>query len=89
MNEKPVAMLVAALVVAPICATCILGPAIFGAAIGWFGGWLTGNGPLTAAGIAILVGFGALALQYRRRRRDAARQMAGNAAPPRWEQVGE
>ena len=89
MRDKPVAALAAVLVVAPICAVCLLGPAIFGAVIAGLGGWLSGNGPLTVAGVAILGGIGALALRYRRRQRAAAQKATDNAAASRWEHVSE
>ncbi len=39
MNEKPVAALVAALAIAPICAVCILGPAFVGSVLASIFGW--------------------------------------------------
>ena len=41
MDDKPVAMLVAAAVVAPICAF-ILGPAILGSVVAWVSAWFGG-----------------------------------------------
>ena len=89
MRDKPVAALAAVLVVAPICAVCLLGPAIFGAVIGGLGGWLSGNGPLTVAVVAILGGLGALALRYRRRQRAAAQTATDDDAASRWQHVSE
>ena len=42
MDDKPVAMLVAAAVVAPICALCILGPTILGSVVAWVSAWFGG-----------------------------------------------
>ena len=75
MDDKLVAMLVAAAVVAPICAVCILGPAIVGGFLaGWFG-WLA---DLDAALVTVLGGLAAVGVlgyfKYRRRPRlDSAR----------------
>src|SRR3546814_11047643 len=53
MSDKPLAGLVAAIAVAPLCLVCVLGPAAFVAAGGWFLGWLGGFGmPLIAAVLA-------------------------------------
>ena len=63
MSDKPIAGLVAAVAVAPLCAVCILGPAILGSAVTSVAGWL-GDLNLIAAtaavgGLAALV-FGVL-----------------------------
>ncbi len=52
MSEKPVAALVAALAIAPICAVCILGPAFVGSALAWIFGWFAGPGVI---GLTIFV----------------------------------
>ena len=52
MDEKLVAFFVTALAVAPFCAVCILGPALVGAFLaGWFG-WLAD----LDTGLAIVLG---------------------------------
>jgi len=54
MSDKPVAGLVAAIAVAPLCVLCVLGPAAFVAAGGWFLAWLGGLGmPLSASVLAV------------------------------------
>lgn len=54
MWDKPVAALVTAIAVAPLCLVCVLGPAAFVAAGGWFLAWLGGFGmPLLAAALAV------------------------------------
>ena len=68
MDDKPIAMLVTAAVVAPICAFCILGPVVFGSAVAGVFSWLAGFDPVAALGLA---GIGAiLAYAFFRRRRD-------------------
>jgi len=53
MSDKPLAGLVAAIAVAPLCVLCVLGPAAIVAAGGWFLAWLGGFGmPLIAAVLA-------------------------------------
>lgn len=54
MSDKPIAGLLAAIAVAPLCLVCVLGPAAFVAAGGWFLAWLGGFGmPLIASVVAI------------------------------------
>jgi uncharacterized membrane protein len=84
MSDQPTAGLVTALLVAPICALCILGPAILGGVIGW----VSGNGPLVTALVVVFVGAGAIAVKYWRRRRVAAKA-TGNADPSHWGHASE
>ena len=68
MSDKPVAVLVAALVAAPLCATCILGPAVVGTMIAGSWGWFWGNRPLVAVAVvvmAILIGYALKRRQFR------------------------
>ena len=82
MSDKPLAVLVAALVVAPLCAICILGPAALGAMIAGVWGGFTGNTALLAVAVVILASALAYALKRRQRRgRDRASSAARNAAP--------
>ncbi|MDA1100123.1 MAG: hypothetical protein O2967_14180 [Proteobacteria bacterium] len=73
MSDKPIAMLVAALVVAPICSVCILGPAVIA---GFFAGWFGWVGDLSALQmIALGVAAAALVLgisRYRHSRKTDA-----------------
>ena len=53
MSDKPLAGLVTAIAVVPLCLVCVLGPAAFVAAGGWFVAWLGGFGmPLVATALA-------------------------------------
>lgn len=72
MGDKPIAMLVAAAVAAPVCLVCIFGPAVLGSAVAWISGWSIGLGPVLATGLAVA----AAGLIYRRtlRRKSAARE---------------
>ena len=54
MDDKPIALLVTAAVVAPICALCILGPAILGSAVGWVSAWFGSFDPVAALGLAVI-----------------------------------
>jgi len=69
MSDKPVAFFVTALVIAPVCSVCILGPAVVGGFLaGWFG-WLA---DLDIALVTVLGGLAVLGVlgyfKYRRRR---------------------
>jgi len=68
MDDKPIAMLVAAVVVAPICALCILGPAILGSAVAGVVAWFGGFDPVAVLGLAVI--FAILLYGYFRRPRD-------------------
>ena len=67
MGEKFTAWLVTTAVIAPVCAACILGPAvivsIFAGAVGWFGGL----DAFAAAGLVLIAGFSVYGLIRRRR----------------------
>ena len=67
MSDKPVAMLVAAAVVAPICALCVLGPAFL---FSWVAGLVGGLGPVTATGLAIVAAI--LVYGFAKRRKEKA-----------------
>ena len=51
MNDKPIAALLAAIAVAPICIVCVLGPAVVG---GLFASWFGWFADLTLGQIAVL-----------------------------------
>ena len=82
MSDKPVAALVTVLVVAPLCAVCILGPAFLGAAIGGGFGWLAELRPLPTLGLATLAAVLAYGL-FRLRRRGPGRTGAPSPAGDR------
>lgn len=78
MSDKPVAVLVTALAMAPICAVCVLGPAVFVSAVAGLSGWFGGIDLLTTTGLAI-VGALLVALWIRRKKTKVA---AGADRPP-------
>ena len=77
MNEKPTAFLVAALVVAPLCAACILGPVVLGSMIAGLWGWFSGNGSLVAIAVIIVATALVYAVEHRRHRGAGVREKAG------------
>lgn len=81
MDEKPVVFFVAALVVAPICAVCVLGPALVGGFLaGWFG-WLA---DLDTGLVIVLGGLAAIGVRgfIRYRRKPRSNSSASNSGPP-------
>jgi len=56
MSEKLMAGVITAVVIAPICSLCIIGPAALGAFFGGMAGWFGGFDLLTIAGSATMVG---------------------------------
>jgi len=67
MNEKLVAGIVAAAVISPVCAICILGPAAIGTLLAGTFGWLGDFGPL--ATLALMIAAGALLYRHFLRRK--------------------
>ena len=57
-----------ALVVAPICVACIIGPVVLGSLIAGLWGGFTGNAPLVAIAIVIAASVAVYALKRRRHR---------------------
>lgn len=79
MSDKPVAMLAAIALIAPLCTICILGPVFV---FSWLGGVLGGLDPILAAGLAIIAVL--LALVFYKRgaaRRTALRRAESSSAP--------
>jgi membrane protein DedA with SNARE-associated domain len=70
MSDKPIAGLLTAIAVAPLCLVCALGPAALAAAAGSFLAWLGGFSlPLIAAAVAAAGWVGWRALQQWQTRR--------------------
>ncbi len=79
MSEKLLAGIVAAAVISPICAVCILGPAVIGSLFAGAFGWLGGFGPLGT--IALMIAAGAGVLVYRHFLRRRMRTQSGRGGP--------
>ena len=81
MGQKTIAFLVAAAVVAPVCAVCILGPIFLGSAIAGIAGWFSGLNTLGTAGLAIFVGGGLFGfVRWRRGKVEPVASVAVRAA---------
>lgn len=69
MGEKLTAWFVTAALIAPVCAVCVLGPAViasmFAGVVGWFGGL----GAIGTAGLVLVAGGAVFALFRRRKAR--------------------
>lgn len=73
MSDKPVAMLVAGVIAAPICLLCFFGPALFAWAVVWVSGIVSGLGAVATTGLAMIAAILVYGLVRRRRAtRDAA-----------------
>ncbi len=68
MDDKPIAMLVTAAIICPICMLSILAPAFLGSALAGVFAWFGGFDPVAATGLAVI--FAILVYVYFRRRRD-------------------
>lgn len=69
MNEKLIAGLVTAAVIAPVCAVCVLGPVVLASIFAGVTGWLGGFGPVVTAGLVLVAGTAAYGIIRRRRAR--------------------
>ena len=67
MSEKLVAGLVTAAVVAPLCAVCILGPAVLASIFAGITGWLGGFDPVVTTGLVLAAGIAVYGIVRRRR----------------------
>jgi hypothetical protein len=72
-KEKATAGLVTALLVAPICALCLLVPVMLGGGLTWLSAWLGGFDWGTAGALAGLAAILVFAIVRRRRTRDGRR----------------
>ncbi len=79
MSDKPIAMLVTAVGIAPIYALCVLGPAVLGSLLAGTFAWLGGTGPVLTIGLMIVAGL----LVYRtiRRRKGQTQDRAERSEP--------
>jgi hypothetical protein len=66
-GEKLIAGLVAAAVVAPVCAVCILGPAVLASIFAGITGWLGGFDPVVTTGLVLVAGIAVYGIVRRRR----------------------
>lgn len=78
MTDKIVAGIVTAVMVAPLCALCALGPAAVGSALTGVLGWLGRTGPTVTVVLSVATGLLIYRSVHRRRLRDI-----GLASPPR------
>jgi membrane protein implicated in regulation of membrane protease activity len=70
MGDKLVAGIVTAIVIAPFCALCILGPTVSVSIFAGIAGWLGGLGPVLTASLVLVAGI----TVYARVRRRMARR---------------
>jgi hypothetical protein len=70
MDEKRVAGLVTAIIIAPLVALCCLGPLLIGSALGGVAGWLSGQGLGLTAVLALSAGAVGYAVMHWRRAAD-------------------
>ena len=83
MHDKIVAGAVTAVVIAPMCAVCILGPAVVGSVLGGISGWVGGLSPVLTTGLALATGILVLGIVRRRRTRIIPRDESSAPAPER------
>ncbi len=79
MSDKPIAMLVTATAIAPVCALCVLGPAVLGSLLAGTFAWLGGTGPVLTMGLMIVAGL--LVHRTTRRRKVQTQDRAERSEP--------
>lgn len=77
MSEKLLAGLVTAVVIAPLCTVCVLGPAVIASIFTGIAAWFGGFNALVAAGLALVAGITIFAVVRKRRARRALAKPAG------------
>jgi membrane protein implicated in regulation of membrane protease activity len=85
MGEKLTAWIVTAAVIAPLCAACILGPAVFVSIFAGVVGWFGGLGAVTTAGLVLVVGIAVTEIIRRRRARRPPMHLSGEPSDERQE----
>ncbi len=83
MNEKLTAGIVTAAAIAPVCALCILGPAVLGSMIAGIAGWFGGLSAITTAGLVLVAGIAVYEIIRRRRARRSPMSLGGPMSPSR------
>jgi hypothetical protein len=77
MNEKLTAGIVTAAAIAPVCALCILGPAVLGSMIAGIAGWFGGLSAITTAGLVLVAGIAGYEILRRRKARRSPMSLSG------------
>ncbi len=85
MGEKLTAYIVTAAVIAPVCAACILGPAVFVSVFAGLAGWFGGLSAITTAGLVLVVGIAVYEIIRRRRARRSPMSLSGAPSDGRQE----
>ena len=74
MSDKLMAGLVTAVVIAPVCVACALGPAVLASFFGGMFGWMAGLDPIPVIGLTIIAGIAVHSLVRRKRTRSSNNQ---------------
>ena len=74
MNDKLLAGLFTAAVIAPLCAVCILGPALLGSMLAVAFGWIADLRPVVTTGLAIIAAILVYGIMRRRKAKAATRR---------------
>lgn len=77
MSEKPIAGLAAAIVIAPLCAVCVLGPAVIASIFTGVAAWLGGFGAIVTASMVLIAGTAVYGFVRKRKLRGAPPQPTG------------
>jgi hypothetical protein len=77
MREKLITGLVAAAVIAPLCAVCVLGPALIASIFTGIAAWLGGFDAVVTTGLVFVAGIAVFAVARRRRAQRGAAKPTG------------
>ena len=85
MGEKLTAWIVTAAFIAPVCAACILGPAVIASMFAGIAAWFGGLGAVTTAGLALAMGIAVYEIIRRRKARRSPMSRRGELGNERQE----
>ncbi len=77
MGEKFTAWFVTAAAIAPVCAVCILGPAMLGSIFAGVAGWFGGFDAIASTGLVLVAGVAVYGIVRRRRAQRSPMPLAG------------
>ncbi len=83
MGEKLTAWFVTAAVIAPVCAACILGPAVVVSIFAGIAAWFGGLSAITSAGLVLVAGIAVTEIIRRRRARRSPISLSGEPSDER------
>jgi hypothetical protein len=83
MGEKLTAWFVTAALIAPVCAVCVLGPAVIASVFAGVAGWFGGLDTVATAGLVLVTGIAVYGIIRRRRAQRSPMPLSGELGDER------